>query len=238
MPLSEHDSRRTNVSVSSETTTPRERDKAWVAYVAPMAIFMGITALEGPLSAYYPYVYAAKAVVVAAALIACRSAWSDIRFSASATGWGVVVGAVVLVEWLVVKNPVDLNLGGARTAYNPFIEIGGAGAIAFIAVRLVGLAVIVPVMEELFWRSFLLRYVTKPAWRDVPLKQFSWGAFAFVCVLFALAHPEWMAALICAAAYGLLLRKTGSVYACIVAHATTNLGLGIYVLTTGAWRFW
>jgi CAAX prenyl protease-like protein len=95
-----------------------------------------------------------------------------------------------------------------------------------------------PVMEEIFWRSFGLRYATTPEFTSLPIGSFSWQGFAIVAALFGAAHPEWLVAVLCAAAYALLLRYTRSLFACVIAHAVTNLSLGLYVLTTGHWRFW
>jgi membrane protease YdiL (CAAX protease family) len=59
-----------------------------------------------------------------------------------------------------------------------------------------------------------------------------------VTILFALAHPEWVAALAyCALLNGLLYWRR-NLWDCIVAHAVSNLVLGIYVLATGNWMLW
>ena len=95
-----------------------------------------------------------------------------------------------------------------------------------------------PLTEELFWRSFLLRYITNPEFRKLRADEFSWGAFWVVAAMFAVSHPEWLAAFICAAAYGLLLRKTKSLFACVIAHSVTNFTLGVYVLISQDWKYW
>lgn len=217
-------------------TTP-----SWPGYVVPMALFILLTALEGMApKPWYVWLYAAKAVVVTGALVLFRSVWKDIRFEARVLLPALVVGLLVFVVWIVV-DPLTpaLSFLGKRAEFNPFTAISDpAQRGLFLAVRFYGLALMVPIMEELFWRSFLLRYITAPDYETVPLGTYSPTAFAAVAGLFALAHPEWLAALICACAYALLLRATRSLFACIVAHAVTNLALGIYVLITHQWRFW
>ena len=96
----------------------------------------------------------------------------------------------------------------------------------------------VPVMEEIFWRSFLLRWITDPDFTKLKVGEFSWSAFAVVAGIFAISHPEWLAAAIFAAMMALLLKRTGSLFACIVAHGFTNLLLGIYVMQTHSWMLW
>ncbi len=216
------------------------KDRSWYAYVVPMVAFLAMTWLEGQLPRIYPAVYTAKVVLVAALLYTYRIAWRDIRIEARVVLPAVAVGLTVIAAWIAVTNAFPwATLGGSRAAYNPLAAIANPiGAYAFIAIRLLGLAVLVPVMEELFWRSFLIRYCTHQDWRSVLPWAFSWQAFAMVAAGFALAHPEWLAAAICAVAYGLLLRYTRSVYACVVAHATSNLALGLYVLVLRDWKFW
>ena len=216
---------------------------SWVPYVAPMALFLLLTTLEGYVPpGLYPAAYIAKVAAVTVALLACAKAWKgEVRFDARMLAVGVAVGLAGLLLWLGIDRVTPpLKLLGARAAFDPNTAIASeAMRAAFVGVRLFGLAVVVPVMEEVFWRSFLLRFATdQDRWWSLPLGTFSWMAFAIVAVLFALAHPEYLAALAYAALMALLLRVTKSLFACIVAHAVTNLALGVYILSTGAWNLW
>lgn len=212
----------------------------WDAYAAPIALFLALTWVEGRFPAHYPILYTVKIALVSVAMVHCRSAWRDIRVEKRVVWLSVVVGLAVIAAWIAITNTLPwATLGEGRTAFDPWRGIRDPlGRAAFIAVRMAGLALVVPVMEELFWRSFLIRYFTQADWRSVLPGAFSWTAFALVTAGFALAHPEWLAAALCAVAYGLLLRHTRSLFACVVAHATSNAALGIYVLATHDWKFW
>jgi CAAX prenyl protease-like protein len=215
----------------------------WLGYVLPMAVFMLVTQAESQFPAYETALYIAKVVAVTGALLAFRRPLADVRPDVRVLPLAFLVGLVVFVEWIVVDpltpHPAFLASLGKRSAFNPFTAFPDPTQRAlFLAVRFYGLAVMVPVMEEVFWRSFLLRWFTDPDFERVTLGTFSGMAFAIVAVCFAAAHPEWLAALLCAIAYGLLLRQTRSLFACVVAHGVTNLALGIYVLTTHAWKYW
>ncbi len=214
---------------------------SWLGYVAPMVVFLVLTYVEGQTSRGYVWLYIAKVCIVTGMLVAFRATWKqDIRFEARVLIPALIVGLAVWAEWVLI-DPVTPSLSflGKRVAYDPFTAIHAPGLRAlFLAFRFFGLALMVPVMEELFWRSFLLRYLTDEKFTTVPMGTFSGTAFAIVAVAFGVAHPEWLAAIICAAAYALLLRQTRSLFACIVAHATTNLALGIYVLVSHQWHFW
>jgi CAAX prenyl protease-like protein len=105
---------------------------------------------------------------------------------------------------------------------------------------MLGLVLIVPLFEELFWRSFVVRWIIEPdQFREVPIGRITPVAAAITAALFAVEHPaEWLPALLTGGLWAGLLWQTKSVSACFVSHAVANLGLGVYVLTTGAWKFW
>jgi len=107
-----------------------------------------------------------------------------------------------------------------------------------IAARLIGAGVVVPVMEELFWRSFLMRYLINPNFRSVPMGAFAWFSFIGVAILFGLEHHRVIVGIVAGVIYNLLLILQKKLRGAILAHGITNLGLGIYVLLTGSWMFW
>ena len=109
---------------------------------------------------------------------------------------------------------------------------------AWISIRLFGAVVIVPIMEELFWRSFLLRYLINTEFKQVTLGTFNWFSLVWTVLLFGQEHQRWLAGIGAGILYTLLLYRTKSLSACILAHAITNLALGIYVLLTGHWEYW
>jgi CAAX prenyl protease-like protein len=93
-------------------------------------------------------------------------------------------------------------------------------------------------MEELFWRSFLLRYLINPDFKKVPIGTFSLFSFVSTVVLFGLEHHRWLPGIIAGIIYTLLLYRKKELFDCILSHAITNLVLGIYVIMTHQWRYW
>lgn len=205
-----------------------------------MAAFAVLTSMEGRWGrGFYPALYAVKVAVVFAVTLWAARGWREfLRWETKTILWGALAGAVGLPLWLGLDAVTPhVPFLGSREAFDP----AGLGAwkVPFLAVRFFGLALLVPVLEEVFWRGFLLRWMTdQDKWPELPVEKFAPVAALISSGVFALAHPEWLAALV----YGLgmcgLLRVTKSLYACIVAHATTNLLLGIYVVLTGNWRLW
>ena len=221
-----------------------------VAYVAPYVLFAGLGLLEGSSAGEprYPWWYTLKIVLVTAAWWHYRARYP--KPSLKGIGLGTMVGVVGTVIWIglsrlvmptdfVERLPSWLQSAGTRSGYNPFTEISSPVFIwAFLAVRMIGLAAIVPLMEEVFWRGFVLRYLVDEDFESLAQGRFTPTSFAAVTLLFALTHPEFLAALAWGATVNWLYYRTRNLWACIVAHAVTNLLLGLYIIQTGAWDLW
>jgi CAAX prenyl protease-like protein len=130
-----------------------------------------------------------------------------------------------------------LRFLGQRTSFDPSpLALGVRWG--FLAVRMLGLVVLVPLIEELFWRSFLIRWLIDPDFRRVPIGRVTPLAAIVTSVLFASAHPEWLPALLTGLLWAWLLWHTKLLSACVLSHAVANLGLGLYVISSGAWKYW
>jgi CAAX prenyl protease-like protein len=93
-------------------------------------------------------------------------------------------------------------------------------------------------MEELFWRSFLMRWIDSPRFEGVPPQRVSVRAVVLTTFVFTLAHTLWLAAIVAGLAYALLYRYTGKLWTAVIAHAVTNGALGVWVVLSGNWGFW
>jgi len=128
----------------------------------------------------------------------------------------------------------------AEILWNPHAEFGSNSGLAwlFISIRLLGSTLVVPPLEEVFYRSFLYRYISEPRFQNVPLGQFSWGPFLITAAIFGLSHREWLAGILCGAAYQALVCRRERLGDAMTAHAITNFLLGLWVVGQGAWKFW
>lgn len=220
-------------------------DRLAIPYVLPMAAFLALTSLEGTLTgsrmaAWYPWLYGLKVAVVAGVAWACRSTWRDLapRPGLGAALAAAGLGLAMAAGWVVLDGRYPkLSFLGGRTAFDPNV-LATPAKWAFIAVRLAGLVVLVPLVEEVFWRSFVWRWLIDSDVRRVPVGMPSARTALATSALFALAHPEWLPALLTGVAWAGLLVKTRSLSACVLSHVAANLALGVYVLVTGAWKFW
>ena len=214
------------------------------ARVAPFLIFLGLTFLQDALGEAGRYwIYFGKTLAGAWLIWLARPLVAELKWSFS---WeAVVVGIGVCAIW-VGLDPYYHHFGEkpaaelVKTSWNPLREFGEASALGwfFVVVRILGSSIVVPPIEEMFYRSFLYRFIANPDFEKVPLRYFSWIPFLGAAVVFGFAHYEWLAGIFCALAYqGLVIRK-GRLGDAITAHAITNFLLGVWVVWRNDWRFW
>lgn len=228
---------------------PGSEPPVW-PYILPLGGFLAMTALEGqlptapgggPNPTWFPVLYALKLAVVSVLLWVCRGIFRDLRPRPTPGGAALSIGLglAVTAAWVGLDGyyPEIPWLGGKRTAFDP-TTLAPAARGAFLAVRMFGLVVIVPLIEELFYRSFLMRWVIDPNFTRVPIGRVTPAALAVTAGVFTLSHPEWLPALLTGLAWGWLVGRTKSVSACVLSHAVANLALGIYVIAYRAWTFW
>jgi len=148
----------------------------------------------------------------------------------------VAVGLVVFVLWIRLDAPW-MTLGSAAA---PFEPVNAAGDIDWplVAVRWIGAALVVPLMEELFWRSFLLRWIQQPQFETVDPRRVGLRAVIICTFVFVLAHTLWLAAALAGLAYAWLYQRSGKLWVPVIAHAVTNGALGIWVVAGRHWQFW
>ncbi len=217
-------------------------------FILPFALYLVLSQLVAQFPSYYPIFYVICAILVGVATIFLLCGRGIVKMHRNIAP-GLVVGFVGIVLWILIcrlhleQSIIQLLPAwlqpGERVSFNPFLSINSTlGQWGFVAIRMLGLAVLVPVVEEIFWRGFLLRWVISPDWQDVEIGFFSLRSFVWVTFLFTLAHPEWIAAAVYCILLNLLLYWKRDLWNCIVAHGTSNLLLGIYVIYTGSWGLW
>ncbi|MBI3882458.1 MAG: CAAX prenyl protease-related protein [Verrucomicrobia bacterium] len=230
----------------------RLRGSPLAVRVVPFAVFLVLTWAQGQCGETGRYWFYLAKTLAGAALLAV--VWKSISECRWAFSWeAVVAGVAVFALWVGLDGlypPLDallakVGLGGTATGksplpWNPHAQFGDGSALAwlFIAVRALGSTFVVPPLEEVFYRSFLHRYLVKTDFAALPLNHFGWMPFLATAAAFGLTHFEWVPGILCGLIYqGLVLRKNRLGDA-LTAHAITNALLAAWVLGRGAWKFW
>lgn len=210
----------------------------------PFLVFVVITFVGGMLGGNGMFwAYALKVVVGAWLVLEMRKFVPEMRWTFS---WqAVVVGILVFVAWVGLdpfypKNNL-LFKDTAGSIWDPFSRFGEESIIAWslIAVRIFGMTIIVPPLEEAFYRSLVYRYIVRYDFTKVALTHFDGVALMLMSALFGFAHFQWLPGILCAVAYQWLVLRKGHLGDAMTAHAITNFLLGVYVVWQrgDAWKF-
>ena len=220
--------------------------RSTVVRVLPFVAFMALLALRGlaPADARWGFdarwLYALNLAVVGGLLAAWWRQYGERARqnlpTAAECAAAAAVGLLVFALWIQLDAPW-MQIGEPTAAFVP-VNAQGQRDWPLIAVRWLGAALLVPVMEELFWRSFLMRWLQQPVFEGLDPRRVGPRAVLLSSFVFMLAHPLWLAAIVAGLAYALLYRRTGRLWTAVIAHAVTNGALGAWVVASGQWQFW
>lgn len=217
-----------------------------LARVVPFAIFSLLTFLQnhcGDAGRYW--IYFGKTIVGGAMLLMLFRFISELEWRF--TWEAIAVGVAVFILWIGLDEVVA-RLGlpsfhrfkSSGAAWNPNTAFGMSSplAIFFIITRIVGSTFVVPPLEEIFYRSFVYRFLASKDFLTVPLGKFFPMPFLVTSILFGVEHHEWLAGILCGFAYQGLVIWKNRLGDAITAHSITNLLLGLWVVWKGVWQFW
>jgi hypothetical protein len=212
------------------------------ARVAPFLLFVALTALQGKFGFSYYGVYCAKTFVGVFLLWLIWPVVTEMRWAIS---WEAIATGVFVAVFWVGLDPYCPKWFKVDHVWNPFADLPNAGgvgsnlALVYIAIRIAGSALVVPQLEEVFFRSFLYRYVTKVDFLSVPLNHFDLRSFLITSAIFGIEHGnQWIAGILCGFCYQWLVLRKNRLGDAMTAHAITNFLLGSYVAWKGEWQFW
>ena len=208
-------------------------------YVAPFAVFIALRWLPVTVEWLAPIRFVIVAAVIL--LFSRRELPKRLFFAAQS----VLVGAAVMVLWIA---PDMLGPGyrefwlfhnGITGAAHSSLPASLKSNVFFIGVRLAESAVLVPILEELFWRGWLMRWLVDPDFENVPLGRYTAFSFWATALLFASEHgPYWDVGLMAGIVYNWWIVRTRNLGDAMLAHGVTNLLLGVYVLLHNQWQYW
>lgn len=220
-------------------------DRQALVRIAPFALFMLALALQDLAAAWLDgeadlrWMYAVRAGLAAAALLLLWRYYGELRILPDRRWlWlaAPLAGALLFALWINLDF-AWLKLG-EPSGFDPRDPASGTIDWGFAAVRLAGAALVVPLMEELFWRAYLMRWIDRRDFHALAPGTVSLKAMLISSLVFGFAHSLWFAGFLAGLAYAWLYRASGSIWTAILAHAVTNALLGIWVLRSGSWQFW
>jgi hypothetical protein len=238
-----------------DTRPQRRLDRLVEAYpqmplVAPFMTFLLLLALETQFDeSAKPWLYALRTFGALYVALLFRPYWPPL--GRMYLGWAIPIGLIVAFGWVAIHKwmagfdwyPSTQILGQdppPEDYYIPHEQLGtGLAYWLFLVVRIGGAATVVPIVEELFWRGYVLRVLID--WHNferVPLGKFTWMSFIVCSLLSAAEHPQWEVGILCWVVYNLLFYRTRSLLCLIITHGITNLALYVYVVVYGDWVFW
>ena len=215
---------------------------ATLAYVTPFCVYIASIGMERlvPLDLWWRFGLRCLLTLAAILLFSRRT----ISLATGRPIASAVIGMLVFAIWVgpdqfwnirhhwLFENP----LTGAAASSIP-AELRRSAA--FLGLRLAGAVLLVPVVEEVFWRGWLMRWLISPRIETVPLGRYSPLAFWVTAGLFAAEHgPYWEVGLLAGIVYNWWMVRTKSLGDCILAHSVTNLALGVFVIARARWQYW
>jgi CAAX prenyl protease-like protein len=234
------------MTLATANTAPvppnNQSDPRTISWVGPFAVFMLWLAVDK----WIPLANPAREIVRDVVLVASIFAFSRHllpRHAAHSAG-SIALGVGVFLLWIAP----DALVPGWREHW--MFQNGITGRLKtsippseltplMLVLRTMRAALIVPIVEELFWRGWLPRWIQNTRFERIPLGSYSTFAFWATAALFALEHgPYWEVGLVCGLLYNWWMRRTRSLGDLMLTHAVTNLALSLYAIATGRWTLW
>jgi uncharacterized protein len=216
------------------------RRHAAIPWVLPFAIFIALLAIQQAVAipAWLRFTVSIAAIL-AVSLVPLRGGPSKPFLS-------ILIGIAVFVIWVapdrIAPNWHHFILFDNAIVGHPAGNTPPASKNdpIFLIFRIAISVIAVPILEELFWRGWLMRWlIDSKDFERVPLGTFAPAAFWLTALLFASEHGSfWDVGFAAGIVYNWWMIRTRNIWDCILAHAVTNGVLAAYVIGAGQWQYW
>jgi CAAX prenyl protease-like protein len=217
---------------------------ATLGYAGPFVLYVALMGLEHLFGLPVEWTYPVRVLVVCVAVLWVSRPYLSLRVRMP---WAsVALGIVVFLVWIGPDVLFGPGYRHFRLFENPLtgaVQASLKGPLrtsaSFLAIRTLGSCALVPIIEELFWRGWMMRWLIDTDFLKVPLGEYVPSAFWLVAILFASEHgPYWEVGLAAGILYNWWLVRTRNLADCMLAHAVTNGLLAAYVIAQGQWQYW
>lgn len=189
-------------------------------YLIPFLVYIITTPLIN-----YGYMLIIRFFLVLSLILAFRGYY---KFKLKLELFPFLIGAIIFLLWILMDGHYPLI---GKTYY-------AVGNNILLIFRILSFVAIAPVVEEFFVRNFLARILIKNDWKKVKLGTFTTTSFVMTTLFFGFSHNRWLPGLIAGALLNYVMSKKKNMGSVILAHATANALLTIYIIYTGSWNFW
>ncbi|HEY3999066.1 MAG TPA: exosortase E/protease, VPEID-CTERM system [Candidatus Xenobia bacterium] len=213
----------------SRVQVRRSLENPAVPYLLPLLVALALRMLTQLFTAGFDIFYPIRTVALLGLLFLLRAGWRPALPRPTVSGlWN---GAAVFLLWALLVP------GMADPSADPAINVPG-WSLLWIAARVTGAFLVVPLCEELAFRGYLLRRLQNTDFRKVEPGTLTWSSVAISSLAFGLLHEQWLAGTLAGAAYAWATTRRGRLSDAVVAHAITNLCLSVQVLGWHQWSLW
>ena len=213
----------------------REKRYNGYGHYVPFIVFIVLTFFQDKLGLKYSnhIIYILKTLVTGWLLWRFRRFYTELSYKFH---WSAIISGLVVIWVWIASDNLYTHLG--QGGWNPtFIAHNGLRTLA-IFFRLAGAVLVVPIMEELFFRSWMARWIINPDFTSIPIGTFTWPSLLIATALFTLGHHQWLPAIFAGLVFHAHVLWKKRLADAVVSHAVANLALGIYVLKTENWQYW
>ncbi len=207
-----------------------------VMLLVPFLVLTATTILTGAFTSGFDVLYPIRVIVVAVLLWYFRGEFLPLQCRVSARS--ILIGAVAFALWMLLV-PAGTEQSPEVSATRDPMSLSQPWSILWLMCRVLGSVVTVPIAEELAFRGFLTRRIISEDVDSVNMGQFSWLSFLLSSVAFGALHGDaWLAATVVGMLFAVALYSRRRLVDAVLAHATTNACLSVYVMATGSWSAW
>jgi exosortase E/protease (VPEID-CTERM system) len=203
------------------------------AYLMPLLAVLAAGVVSHVISNDFDLFYCLRPIAGLLALAFYRRKLSSLDWSFS---WcGPCVGAAVFLIWIVAAH----FLLPSHAMPERLSMLSPAWRDSWVAARIAGSILIVPLAEELAYRGFVMRRLIDPDFESVSYRAVRWPALMVSAVVFGMAHGAlWFPGIVAGMAFGLILMRRGRIGEAVAAHVTANALIAAFVLGAGQWQLW
>ena len=204
------------------------------AYLLPLVVIIAAGMLTRPFFGDFDLLYPVPVILAGCVLFGYRREYMKFEWTLS---WQpVLIGAIVSAFWIIsARLSAPVSSAGFE---NGLHGLSRGGEAFWIVLRTVGAVITVPMAEELAFRGYLVRKLISTDFESVDPGCFTWFSFLLSSILFGAMHHNWFVGTLTGMAFAIALYRRGRISDAIVAHATGNAFIAVFVLSTGSWSLW